>query len=450
MAEQIYVGATGATTHAYTIQAMIEKSIDRFSQRYSIFGGLGADKKHVERLVKTMEVGGKAVDIATSSCVQTKVVDKGDEVRFTLLDDFKGLPTHGPIPVKEGAYPLLYHDDVRLNVLDSPAFPFWAEMDQQRFANLIGNLEPTYQQNIGEYMAKWIDFLAFQSIFCGGDRGLLLSASDGGLHMQLMNAASAGDLISCKNTYVGGNGMVTWNATRATFEAAVATALDTLTDTSGDGFSLAAHAFIKNQIISVLRFKSAQVFGKQLRAVALIDPWLLQRLMERSTSNVWFTMMRDADYRGIDKNHAINQDQAVEIDKILYIPCEWIKAWRASTSGGLPVYGAGIDTDPQTAIETADTDSYLCPVVYLGAKALLHATSNHLYGAGTNVKKGGRTWFTSDFGTHGKGGSLAAHMKQGFKRYEPMTKIGGTVSYKNNQMLVAWFYDPGPGESFAA
>lgn len=449
MAEQLYVGAVGDATHAFTVQAMIEKSIDRFSQRYSIFGGLGADKSHVERLVKTMEVGGEAYDVATSSCVQTKIIDKGDEGRFTLLDDFKGLPTHGDAPVAEGAYPLFFHDLVRLNFMDSPAFPFIAEMDQQRFANLIANLEPTYQQGIGEYMAKWIDFFAFQAIFCGGDRGVLLG-TDGGLNMQLMNAAAAGDLISCKNTYVGGDGMVTWNATRATFEAAVATALDTLTDTSGDGFSLAAHAFIKNQIVSVLRFKTAEVFGKQLRAVALIDPWLLQRLMERSTSNVWFTMMRDADYRGIDKNHAINQDQAVEIDKILYIPCEWIKAWRASTSGGLPVYGAGITTDPQVAIETADTDSYLCPVVYMGAKALLHATSNKVYGAGTNSKKGGKTWFTADYGIHGKGGSWAAHMKHGFKRYEPQTEIGGTVSYKNNQMLIAWFYDPGPGESFAA
>ncbi|HUX58624.1 MAG TPA: DUF4043 family protein [Bacteroidales bacterium] len=449
MAEQLYVGATGADTHAFTVQAMIEKSIDRFSQRYSIFGGLGANGKGIERLVKTMDVAGRSADISTSSCVQTKVVDKGDEVRFTLLDDFKGLPTHGSVAVKEGTYPLFYHDDVRLNMFDSPAYPFWSEMDQQRFANLIANLEPTYQEGIGEYMGKWIDFLAFQSLFCGGDRGTLLT-TDGGLGMQLMNAAAAGDIISCKNTYVGGNGMVTWNATRATFEASVATALDTLTDVTGDGFSLAAHAFIKNQIISVLRFKSAQVLGKQLRAVCLIDPWLLQRLMERSTNNVWFTMMRDADYRGADKNHAINQDQAVEIDKILYIPCEWIKAWRASTSGGLPVYGAGIDTDPQVAIATADTDSYLCPAIYLGAKALLHATSQKVYGAGTNSKKGGKTWFTADYGIHGKGGSWAAHMKHGFKRYEPMTKIGGTTTYLNNQSLIAWFYDPGPGVSFAA
>lgn len=448
MSGQGYVGAAGDATHAYTIVPLIEKSIDTLSRRSSIFGGLGWDDAGRERLVKTKEIGGKEIDVGNLSVIQTKEINVGDEARFTLGLDFTGLPTHGQAAVKQGDYPEFLHDNVRLNMFDSPEFPFWGEMDQQRFANMVADMEEYYQKKIAMYMADWIDFLGIQSCLHGADRGLLLT-SEGGLGMTLMNAATAGSAISCKNTYVGGSGMVTWNATRATYETAVGHAIYGLTDTSGDGFSLEAHEAILNQLIS-LRFQETEALGMQLRAVALCDPWLIRRILNRNSNNTWYTLLKDADTVG-PKNRAIDRDQSVIIDKVLYIPCDWLRAFRAVGNDNVqPTYGAGLTSDPAVYIKTADATSKKCPIIYMGARALLCAKSSKVYGAGTDAKKGGRIWFTPRYGDHGKGGGWAAHTKVGFKRYEPMSKVGGTVTYHNDATLVAWFYDPGPGVSFAS
>lgn len=445
-----YVGEQGADYNAYTVQAKIDMAIDTLSRRASIVGGLGMDTAGKEQLVKTMDLAGVPHDIGNSSAIQTKRVDVGDEVRFTLQDDFRGRGTHGSVPVKGGNYPTFYHGDVRLNLFDSPEFPFVSEMDQQRFANLLKDFDQNYQKNIAHYVAEWVDFFFLQSGFCGADEGQLLGTDEGGLAMQLLNAAAAGDIISCKNTYCGGTGMVTWNATRATFESDIGNKIYGLTDTTGDGFNLDAHATIRNQITSKLRFKTVEAFGKQLRAVAICDPWLMERILRRTSTNVWYTLMRDADTRG-PKNHAIDIDQSVIIDKILYIPCDWMRSFRATGADNVqPTYGVGITGDPKEKLETADTDSLKCAIMYVGAQAFYHAYSRRVYGAGTNQKKGGKIWFTPRFGPHGKGGGLTAHTKIGFRRRELLTKDTDTTAYLNNGSLIAWFYDPGPGVAYAA
>jgi len=449
MSGQGYVGHVGDATHAFTNMAMIEKSIDRLSRRAGLVGGLTSTSKGADKLVKTTDYVGQEVDIANSAVIQTKEISVGDEARFSLIEDLAGMPTHGNYPVRQGGYMQFKHDFVRLNMFDTPEYQFMGEMDQQRFAALISNMEPEMQKQIANYMAVWTDISFLQALLCGADRGLL-STSDGGLGMTLMNAPSAGYTISCKNTYVGGHGMVNWNDTRATFEAAIGTEIYDLEDASGYGFGLNAHEVILNQITSVLRFPQTEFMGKTLRSICLIDPWLIKRLMARdATNNTWFTLLKDADVQG-PKNRMIERDTAVIIDKVLYIPVDWLRAFRAfGSDGAKPTYGCALTSDPQTYITTADATSKKCAAIYLGAHAVLHAATAKYYGAGTNVKKNGRFWVTPRYAEHGKGGGWAGHTKQGFKRYEPERK-DGTTGYHNNNSLVAWFYDPGPGVSFAA
>lgn len=454
MAQQV-VGNVGATNNAYVVQALLEKSIDRLSRRSSLVGAFTTDSMGRDRLVKTTEYVGKEIDIANSSAIQTKEIVDTDEARFTLIEDFTGLPTHGNAAVKEGGYPNIKHDLVRVNVFDTPEYPFWGEMDQQRFARMIANMEDEYQKQIVNYLSVWTDVSFIQAMLHGADRGLLHNA-DGALNMQLMNATAAGETLSCKNTYVGGNGMVTWSDTRATFEASIGTAIYGLTDTTGDGFSLGAHEAILSQITSNLRFPQQTFMGKTLRAIAIADPWLVKRIMLRSSNNTWYTLLKDADVRG-PRNRMIDRDSSVLIDGVLYIPCDWMRCYRAyGSDGAKQTYGAGITHDPQTYIddvETTDNPSgaalHKCGIIYLGAHAALHGACSKVYGAGTNVKKNARFWITPNYGTHGKGGGWAGHMKLGFRRYEPEAK-DGTTAYSNKNSLVAWFYDPGPGESFAA
>lgn len=449
MAGQSYVDAYGASTHAYTVSAVINKAIDNLSQRASIVGGLGWDAEGRERLVLTKDIGGESRDIGNTGCIQTKEINVGDEARFSLALDFQGRLTHGAAPVEQGQYPEFLHDNVRMNVADSPEFQLWDEMSRQRFANLIDDMDMFTQQQIALYMGKWADLMFLQACFHGADEGQLLTTS-GGLGLQLWNAASAGYVCSPKNIYVGGSGMVTWNANRATYEAAVGSAIYGLTDTTGDGFSLTSHEAILNQINNVLRFPMVDAFGLKLRAVCLIDPWLIRRILLRNSNNTWYTLMKDADVRG-PKNHMIDQDQSVIIDKILYIPCDWLRAFRPyGSDAAQPTYGAGITADPQVYIATADTASLKCAALYMGAQAMLCAKSNRLYtkSSGQRIKTG-RIWVTERPGVHGKGGGLSAHTKVGFKRRLLSSKDGGSM-YLNNNFLAAFFYDPGPGESFAA
>jgi hypothetical protein len=445
MGQQTRVGAFGESTHAYTVTAMINATIDRLSQRNSLVGGLGWDQGGRERMVETKLIGGQERDVGNTSCIQTKEITVGDEARFTLGLDLKGQLTHGTAPVAKGGYSEFLHDNVRLNVFDTPEFQLMAEMDKQRFANLITDMDQYTQEQIALFTAKWIDFLFLQSIFHGADEGLL-QTTNGGLGMQLWNAPSAGYACSCKNTYVGGSGMVTWSDTRATFEASVGHSIFGLTDTSGDYFSLEAHEKILHQITSNLRFRTVNAFGMNLRAVALIDPWLLQRILTRNSNNTWYSLMKDADVRG-PQNHMIDRDQSVVIDKILYIPCDWLRAFRATGADNVqPTYGCGLTSDPQTYIETADTASYKCPIIYMGAQAMLCGKSAKIYTnpSGDRVKSG-RIWLTERIGEHEKGGGFSAHTKVGFKRYEPMSQTGSPVTYHNDGTLVAWFYDGGPG-----
>lgn len=451
MPNQAFVNSAGTGTHDYTVLPHIDAAIDTFSRRASIFGGLNMDTQGRERLVKTTDVGGggKSKDVASTSCVYVKEITVGDEVRFNVSDDFKGLPTYGNHPVQDGEFPTFYHDNVMVNQMDSPGFPFWPEMDQQRFANLITNMEPFYQKKIAHYMAEWTDIHGIEALLCGADRGQLID-SRGGLGRTLGNATAAGEFISCKNTFCGGHGMVAWNATRATFEAAIGTEIYDLDDNTLRGFSITSHEQILDQITSVLRFKEQEAFGMTLRAVALADPWLVKRLLTRSTNNPLYTLFRDADTRG-PANRAINREAAVILDKVLYIPCDWLRAFRASGADGVkPTYGAALTSDPLATIETVSAASKKCCIIYMGMGALLRGQTVKLYGAGTNQKKGGKIWFTPDYGKYGKGGGTAAHTKGGFTRNEPATKVGGTVEYINKQTLVAWFYDPGPGKSYAA
>lgn len=445
MAGQSYVGAYGDSTHAYTVTATINATIDRLSQRNSVVGGLGWDESGRERMVETKLVGGEERDVGNTSCIQTKEITVGDEARFTLALDLKGRLTHGAAPVAKGGYSEFLHDNVRLNVMDSPEFQMWAEMDRQRFANLITDMDTETQNQIALYMAKWADFSFLQAVFHGADEGLL-QTDNGGLGLQLWNAPSAGYACSCKNTYVGGSGMVAWNATRATFEAAIGSAIYGLTDTSTDYFSLEAHEQILSQITSNLRFRSVNAFGMNLRAVALADPWLVRRILNRNSNNTWYSLMKDADVRG-PSNHMINRDQSVIIDNILYIPCDWLRAFRATGADAVqPTYGCGLTQDPQDYIVTADTVSQKCPIIYMGAQAMLCAKSAKVYTNASNDRvKSGRIWLTERVGEHEKGGGYSAHTKLGFKRYEPSSKTGGTPTYHNDGTLVAWFYDGGPG-----
>jgi len=443
-----YVGDAGEA-NGFVITPLIEKSIEQLSARKSVFLSLMRDLENREERVKTVDIGEKEVDVGNSKAVWLKDFEKGNEARITLGLDLDGMPTHGDHPVRKGNYLDFMHDEIFLNAFRSPEYPLYGEMDQQKFAQMINNLSSYQQRKIAEYMGRWVDFLGLQALFCGADRGLMLD-KDGGLGKKFLNATSPGEQLSCMNTYVADHGFVSWDSDRSTYEGNISTELNDLTDSTSCGFNLNEHERHQDFITSVKRYPEVQFGGKNLRAIALADPWLIKRLLNRSSD--WMTLLKDADVRGIEKNHAINRDQAVIVDRIMYIPVDWMRAFRVDqndlSDGTVPQYGAGLTKDPQSEIDSANNKN-ICPIVYISAGALLAGRGSKFYqdSNGKSQKKG-RIWFTGDFDPHGTSGGWAAHMKLGFKRCEWFSPDGS--DYMNNKSHVAWYWDPGPGIDFSA
>lgn len=444
-----YTGYAGGSTNAYTTQFALHKQLDRMVSRRSLFSHMMEGSSGRPKKVKMIEYGGQDVDVLNSNIVQSKPhLNNKDECRFTLIKDLYGEPTFNDEEPRSGGYLSFLHDGVYLNEFHSPEYDYLGEMDTHRLENSVPNLKAHYKEAIADYAAEWLDISGLEALLFGADRGNLLT-SDGGRGMQLMNATAAGETLSCKNTYVAGHGWVAWNDTRATFEANIGTEIYDLIDDSDYGWSLNLHHAVTRTLASSKKFKKAELYGKQINGIVLTDPWIVARIQERTSGNDYYNMFKDAGKRGKD-NPVINSSKAIVLDGWVYVSCEWLRAYRAYGNDGVkPTYGAGITNDPRTWIDTYGDTYKKCAMIFLGARALLNASSEKVYTEKLSQQNAGRIYFTTRKPVHTGGGGIVAHMKQGMKRYEPEAK-DGTTEYQNYSTAVIWTYDPGPGVSFAA
>lgn len=417
----------GAATNAYVVTPEIVSGIYYESTYRTLFGKLNANRE-----VSTTKIihgaDEKTIDAGNDSPVWEKTNTENAEVRFVMREENKGMATYGEADVKPGDFAQYMHTVCYVRQVDSPAYPVVGVESEENFKRVVRDLVKVEKSNIARWRAKEVDLDAFRTLYMGASRGLLLN-KDGGRGISLYGG-SAGQHRSCWNTYVAGeSGLTTPSANLATHESTLAALLAGLSNNSNYAFTYDTHELISHYVDELLDGDGLHVFGREYRAIALIDERNMYRLT--TVGGTLSNLFKDARERSA-KNPALYHRKALELDDILYIPAKQMAFFRPSTDGTSITYGCGMDKDPRS--DSFSNTSNITTTIVLTRGALLRGR-----------RKG--VTFTTDFGKHGKGSSYAVHYHDGWTRREWFAKDSRT-KMKNHSSLVVFNYDPGVKKDF--
>lgn len=375
----------------------------------------------LSKAVKTKTVGSgreeREIDIGESAVTWSKEITKGDEVRFTLEQQMRGTPTFGDAKVGMGDYLAYLHANVVVNKLDTPAVPLPEDMSRQRVAEVISDPKSQTRNAITMYLAEQYVLDFYEGFLRGGSRNLMATKLDGGRALDL--GLGAGVQVSPENFIVAGDGFVSGTSGTAGYETAAVTALGTLTDTAGDYIT---REFIHNLRYALVQRKIAPVNsdGRDVYYAAC-DPLLLARLTQPGATlyQAWLQAQERS------KSNPAFGHATLELDDILFFPDYWLRKFRPDISAGTLVWGqAGIDK------RDFEPTSSLALMSVFGNGSMLEAHN-------------GSVDLTYEPGFHGKGMSLAGHIKQSFMRTRYIPKDGRTGVVLNQASLLCAFYEPG-------
>jgi hypothetical protein len=428
MAGQSTWGNAGDSNNAFIVTPKRAKEIYASATWRTLVskltGGMRMEKQQLRfgNKVENLHIG-------NSSLIWETSIATGNEERLTMVEKREGMPSgYGDYPVATGHYDKFKHTRVWVNQIDSDADPLPGRSSLKQVKDVINDPKSILMNGKKLWMAQEIDFEFIRACLMGASRNLLLTEK-GGLGISLYNA-TAGETRSCWNFYVPETGLVTPSVIRATHEGNIGTALTTLADNSTYGFNLGEH----NKMLDLwtnLYGERPSVGGKEYTVVCLCDPWLIHRLA--ITGGQYDSLMREAHVRG-SQNPAIDHLSPIEMDGVLYVPYEPLKAFRVSVSNGLPVYGPGILTDPRGQI-TANTQK-ICLGIYMGPGAMLRATDRSV-------------WVTSEKDRHKENYEYSLHWDDGFVRNE-YGAWDGRTELENKKMIVGAWYDPGTEIPFSS
>jgi hypothetical protein len=425
MAGQTYWGNAGGSTNSEIVRFKVEKELFYKMTWKTIVGKLNGGRE-VQTTERRFEGGLQKVDLGNSSLIQEKTISEGNEFRLTMMESLDGDAQYGDEPVASGDYSQYKHTRGFVNQIDSPAWQLPGRCSLKQAAELLSNPKSDLLNQIATWVAQEVDFEWIRSALMGASRGLLRT-DKGGLGVTLPGA-TAGQFRSCYNFYVPGTGLVTPSRTRATHEANVATALNTLANSSTYHFDMAQHDKI-GDLIETLNLEPPTIGGKEFQAVVVLDRALLWRMTARS--GTYETLAKEARERSKD-NPALNHMEHIVLDDILYVPYRWLEKFRPTVANSLPVYGPGIGSSPRNYTNT----SKICLALVMGAKSFLRGRDK-------------RVWTTTETGKHDKGVEYAAHWDDGFVRNEWDAKDGRT-EMENPHMFAAAFYDAGIGTAIGS
>jgi len=428
MAGQETWNNAGSATNAYVVNPELESRIYYESTYRALFGKLN-EGREVTTVRITYGDDVKVIDSGNSSPVWEKKFTQGNEVRFTMREENKGMATYGPADVGSGDFAKYYHCETFVRQVDSPAYPIVDAESEQLIKAVIPDLVKVEKDNIAVWRGKEVDLDAFRTIFMGASRGLL-DTTNGGMGMTLYNATAGAQRSCYNNVLASGTSLITPSVTVATHEASLSTALATMSDDDAYAMTYAAHRK-GSEFITALNFKPVKYAGEEFRALAITDPRNMDRLFSADTTLEG--KFRYATERSM-KNKSLYRMKAVMLDDILYIPASQIAFFRPTADGSTVAYGAANTSDPRS--DAFSNSSNICPTIYMGAGALLRGRRKNV-----NV--------TADYGRHGKSASYCVHYQDGWVRREWGTQDDRT-KMKNDSMLIMWAYDPGVGVTYQA
>lgn len=428
MAGQATWNMSGVGTRDYIVNPARQKEIYAKAYLKTYIGKLNGSSR-----VKQQMFEGQKVSIGNSSAIWETSITSGFEERMTMLEHRTGMPgAYGDAPSIPGRYDQYKHANVAINQIDSELIPLPGRCSQKAVKEILSDVKGDAIDGQMNWAGQEMDIEFIRAVLMGASRNLL-ATTGGGLAergFKLYNT-TAGQTRSPYNYYVPGTGLVTPSVTRATHEAAIATALGTLSDDDSDGFNYNEHIKLIDLFTGTIGAKEATGFGGTYKAIVLADPWLVWRLALDTTLVSKFTY---ATPRG-EENKSLYHLDPIELDRVLYIPYDFLKAFRASVVSSEPVYGAGMNIDPRTYI--SQNTSKLCHMIWLGAGAVCRATDRKIWVTADNTNKHKDNW------------QYGIHWDDGFVRREYGAQ-DGRVEMDADGCMVATYYDPGTSIAFAA
>jgi hypothetical protein len=432
--EVLYMGGqpnwnmTGSGSKDYIVNPKLQKEIYMKAYLKTFVGKLNGNAR-----VKKQLFEGNTVSIANSSAIWETSITSGFEERMTMLEHRNGMPgAYGDAPSVPGRYDQYKHANAAINQIDSELIPLPGRCSQKAVKEVLTDPKGNAIDGALNWAAEEMDIEFIRAMLMGASRNLLLT-SNGGLGergFKLYNC-NPGESRSSYNFYVPGTGLVTPSVVRATHEANVGTALATLADDSDYGMNLGQHNKMVDIFTGTIGAKEATGFGGTYKAIVLSDPWLVRRLSKDATLTGYY---KDATPRS-DDNKVLNHMDPILLDGVLYVPYDFLKAFRASVVDGLPVYGAGMSIDPRPYV--ALNSSKICLQLWLGAGSVVRATDRKIWITADNSDKHKENW------------QYGIHWDDGFIRREYGAQDGRTEMDADGCMVAA-FYDPGVEVAFDA
>lgn len=152
-----------------------------------------------------------------------------DFMLIPMLLNLKGLGIYGDKSLEGNEEGLdLYYNRVYINQIRN-GVKTGGRTSEQRMKSL--KLEKEKMPLLSEWLANWNEIAIATAFYKGWAQHILAPDASGGLNI------NAGAQRCHPNFWVAGTGQMAWNAVDATYEAAVDTGLQLLTDTATDHFS---------------------------------------------------------------------------------------------------------------------------------------------------------------------------------------------------------------------
>lgn len=414
---QVNWDSRGAGSKEFVVEVETSKNIAKQFRFRSAFGKLSRPMKSV-----TIGQGQEEniMDIGASACIWSKEITTGDEVRFTLEQNIGGSPTFGDAEVQIGDYLAYLHQNIILNKLDTPAIPVQGEMSRQRVRAVIGDPNARIRSEITLYLAEQYVYDVLDGHFKGASMNLSSSRTLGGRALDL--GLGAGVQISPENFLVKGDGFVSGVSGTTGYETAVETALGTL----------AAGDEIDRDYVHQLRVALTDAKIAPTNLAGSMDPkWYAPTdpdLMSRMTQPGGALAALWLDARERARTNPVFGHGAIELDDIVFFPEQRLKQYRPKLLGPGIVWG----TNSQDRREyTPDPTDNIALMVIMGDGAMLEGHN-------------GSVDITFEGGFHGKGQSIAGHIKQSFMRARWRPQDGRTDIVLNQSSMTIGFFETGP------
>lgn len=424
MAGQTEWKDAGSGVNDFIVKEQVAKGVYYAAMASGVWGNIN-EMRNVDPIEIVAGGGKTTIGSGKDSPVHEKSLKENNTALFTMMEEYKGMPTYGDADVRPGDFPTFKHGRIEARTISSPGFPVWGYESMDNFKRVMTSEEvvSNTRNQVSKWMGREFDLEGFRSMCCGLSRNLW-DTQDGGKQTELDGTTATVRTRVPLNTYVAGASDPTATAWSAeTHNNNLATALAGITQDETSNFNFETHLVI-TRLIDKYGMRPVKYRGREYRAIALQDPrnaYALRR-DEEIVKRWMFATERSED------NRSLNSRGIVVLDDILYLPVQ-IMPWFSPTvtpsaqSGNRIRFGCDMIQDPRDS--NFVNNSNITMTMVLGA------------GAQRRGRRFSELRYTTETGRHGKGGpEVAVHWDDGWMRNEWFSKDGRNEMFCDSSFTV--------------